>query len=281
MKSYSTMNVPSEGSAIEIDKDGALKVPDNPIIPFIEGDGIGKDISPAMRSVVDAAVQKAYGGQRKIHWFEIYAGEKALSVYGEREWLPAETLDAIREFKVAIKGPLATPVGGGIRSINVTLRRELDLYACVRPVHYFPGVPSPMQHPERLNVVIFRENTEDVYAGIEWPAGSPEARAIIEAINATPHEGTKITDTAATAIGIKTHKRNRLKAPHSASNPVCSCIGAPIGHLGPQRQYSEIYRGGLSNLGVRTRPDRIFPTDHAGIGGGSRSREGSHQRCHC
>jgi isocitrate dehydrogenase len=203
MKACSTLIVPAEGSAIEVDKGGALKVPDNPIIPFIEGDGIGKDISPAMRTVVDAAVQKAYGGKRKISWLEIYAGEKALSVYGEDAWLPAETLDAIRKFKVAIKGPLTTPVSGGIRSINVALRRELDLYACVRPVRYFPGVPSPMQHPERLDVVIFRENTEDVYAGIEWPAGSAEALAIIEAINATPHEGNKITDTAATAIGIK------------------------------------------------------------------------------
>jgi len=242
MKSHSTLNVPPEGSAIEIDEDGVLKVPDNPIVPFIEGDGIGKDISPAMRTVVDAAVQKAYGGQRKIHWFEIYAGEKALLVYGEHEWLPAETLDAIREFKVAIKGPLATPVGGGIRSINVALRRELDLYACVRPVRYFPGVPSPMQHPERLNVVIFRENTEDVYAGIEWPAGSPEARAIIEVINATPHEGTKITDTAATAIGIKPISETGSKRLIRRAIRYALALGLPsvtLVHKGNIQKYTE------------------------------------------
>ena len=203
MKTFSKLAAPAEGSAIEIDKSGALKVPDNPIIPFIEGDGIGKDISPVMRAVVDAAVQKAYGGKRSIHWFEIYAGEKALSVYGENEWLPEETLRAIREYKVAIKGPLTTPISGGIRSVNVALRMELDLYACVRPVRYFPGVPSPMKHPERLDVVIFRENTEDIYAGIEWRAGTPEAKKIIELVNHTPHEGKHIDDIDTTAIGIK------------------------------------------------------------------------------
>jgi isocitrate dehydrogenase len=203
MKTFSKLVAPAEGSAIEIDKSGALKVPDNPIIPFIEGDGIGKDISPVMRAVVDAAVQKAYGGKRSIHWFEIYAGEKALSVYGENEWLPEETLRAIREYKVAIKGPLTTPISGGIRSVNVALRMELDLYACVRPVRYFPGVPSPMKHPERLDVVIFRENTEDIYAGIEWRAGTPEAKKIIELVNRTPHEGKHIDDIDTTAIGIK------------------------------------------------------------------------------
>ena len=203
MKTFSKLVAPAEGSAIEIDKSGALKVPDNPIIPFIEGDGIGRDISPVMRAVVDAAVQKAYGGKRSIHWFEIYAGEKALSVYGENEWLPEETLRAIREYKVAIKGPLTTPISGGIRSVNVALRMELDLYACVRPVRYFPGVPSPMKHPERLDVVIFRENTEDIYAGIEWRAGTPEAKKIIELVNRTPHEGKHIDDIDTTAIGIK------------------------------------------------------------------------------
>lgn len=203
MKAFSKLAAPAEGRAIEIDKSGALKVPDNPIIPFIEGDGIGKDISPVMRAVVDAAVQKAYGGKRSIHWFEIYAGEKALSVYGENEWLPEETLRAIREYKVAIKGPLTTPISGGIRSVNVALRMELDLYACVRPVRYFPGVPSPMKHPERLDVVIFRENTEDIYAGIEWRAGTPEAKKIIELVNRTPHEGKHIDDIDTTAIGIK------------------------------------------------------------------------------
>lgn len=242
MKAFSKLTAPTEGSTIEIDKGGSLKVPDNPIIPFIEGDGIGKDISPVMRAVVDAAVQKAYGGKRKIHWFEIYAGEKALSVYGENEWLPAETLAAIREYKVAIKGPLATPVSGGIRSINVALRRELDLYACVRPVRYFPGVPSPMKHPERLNVVIFRENTEDVYAGIEWPAGSPEARAIIETINATPHEGRKIEDIAATAIGIKPISETGSKRLIRRAIRYALAMGLPsvtLVHKGNIQKYTE------------------------------------------
>lgn len=242
MKAFSKLAAPAEGRAIEIDEDGSLKVPDNPIIPFIEGDGIGKDISPAMRAVVDAAVQKVYASKRKIHWFEIYAGEKALSVYGKDEWLPADTLAAIREYKVAIKGPLATPVSGGIRSINVALRRELDLYACVRPVRYFPGVPSPMKHPERLNVVIFRENTEDVYAGIEWPAGSPEAHAIIEAINATPPEGKKIGDITGTAIGIKPISETGSKRLIRRAIRYAIALGLPsvtLVHKGNIQKYTE------------------------------------------
>src|SRR5690606_25576874 len=151
-------------------------VPDRPIIPFIEGDGTGPDIWRATRRVLDAAVEKAYDGQRRIEWMEIYAGEKAYRVTGE--WLPDETLDALRAFRVGIKGPLTTPVGGGIRSLNVTLRQVLDLYACIRPVRYIPGVPSPVREPEKVDVVIFRENTEDVYAGIEWPAGSVEAARV-------------------------------------------------------------------------------------------------------
>ncbi len=173
------IQIPTDGDKIRVNPDFSLEVPDAPIIPFIEGDGIGVDITPVMRQVVDAAVAKAYGGKRKIAWMEVYAGEKANRLYGEDVWLPQETIDAIAEFAVAIKGPLTTPVGGGIRSLNVTLRQVLDLYVCLRPVRYFQGVPSPVKHPERVDMVVFRENSEDVYAGIEWPAGSPEADKVI------------------------------------------------------------------------------------------------------
>jgi isocitrate dehydrogenase len=170
------------GDSIEI-KDNALIVPDNPIIPFIEGDGIGPDIWAAASTVFDAAVKKAYKGKREIRWFEIFAGEKANEKFGN--YLPDETFEAIRRFKVAIKGPLTTPVGGGFRSLNVTLRQQLDLYACVRPVRHFSGVPSPVKHPEKLNVTIFRENTEDVYAGIEWPSESPDAAKVMDFLRET------------------------------------------------------------------------------------------------
>ena len=154
--------------------------PNNPIIPFIEGDGIGIDITPVMIKVIDAAVDKAYGGAKKIHWMEVYAGEKSTRLYGPDEWLPKETFDALKEYSVSIKGPMTTPVGGGIRSLNVALRQELDLYQCVRPVQYFKGVPSPLKNPELTNMVIFRENTEDIYAGIEWSAQSDGAKKVIE-----------------------------------------------------------------------------------------------------
>ncbi|HFD15753.1 MAG TPA: NADP-dependent isocitrate dehydrogenase [Rhodospirillales bacterium] len=177
---YQHVRVPEHGEPVRVEDGGRLAVPDRPIVPFIEGDGIGVDITPVMRRVVDAAVAAAYGGERAIAWMEIYAGEKATRVYGPDVWLPEETLEAIREFKVAIKGPLTTPVGGGIRSLNVALRQELDLYVCLRPVRYFPGTPSPLRHPEKTDMVIFRENSEDIYAGIEWPARSPEARKVID-----------------------------------------------------------------------------------------------------
>ncbi|WP_457633385.1 NADP-dependent isocitrate dehydrogenase [Oceanithermus desulfurans] len=176
---YQHIKVPEWGEKITI-KNGKLQVPDQPIIAFIEGDGTGPDIWNASQPVLDAAVEKAYGGQRKIAWMEVFAGEKANEVYGEPIWLPQETLDAINEYLVAIKGPLTTPVGGGIRSINVALRQKLDLYACVRPVRYFEGVPSPVKHPELVNMIIYRENTEDIYAGIEWPAGSDDVKKILE-----------------------------------------------------------------------------------------------------
>ena len=176
---YEKLVPPSEGEKITV-KDGKLHVPDKPIIPFIEGDGTGPDIWRAAKMVFDAAVEKAYNGKRKVVWFEIYAGEKANKVYGREVWLPDDTLEAIKEHIIAIKGPLTTPVGGGIRSLNVTLRQVLDLYACVRPVKYYEGVPSPMKRPQDVDVVIFRENTEDVYAGIEWKMGSPEALKMID-----------------------------------------------------------------------------------------------------
>jgi len=176
MPKFKKLTVPSEGEAIRVAK-GKLQVPDRPIIPFIHGDGIGQDISPASQKVWDKAVEVAYGGQKRIVWMEIFAGEKAQKEYGE--WLPKDTLDAIKTFIVAIKGPLTTPIGGGFRSLNVTLRQVLNLYACVRPVKYIPGVPAPVKNPEAVDIIIFRENTEDVYAGFEWPKGSKEAKKLI------------------------------------------------------------------------------------------------------
>ena len=175
---YQKIVVPVDGNKITVNADLSLNVPNHPIIPFIEGDGIGVDITPVMKAVVDAAVQKAYGGKRSIEWMEVYCGEKADKIYGS--FMPEETLEALREFVVSIKGPLTTPVGGGMRSLNVALRQELDLYVCVRPVRWFEGVPSPVHHPELTDMVIFRENSEDIYAGIEWKAGSVEAKKIIK-----------------------------------------------------------------------------------------------------
>ena len=172
--------VPATGEKISVDAAGKLVVPNNPIIPFIEGDGIGVDVTPAMLKVVDAAVEKAYKGEKKISWMEIYTGEKSTKVYGDDVWLPAETLDAMREYHVGIKGPLTTPVGGGIRSLNVALRQKLDLYVCLRPVRYYEGTPSPVKQPELTDMVIFRENAEDIYAGIEWKADSAEAKKVID-----------------------------------------------------------------------------------------------------
>tara|TARA_Y100001970_G_scaffold84128_1_gene106229 strand:+ start:24240 stop:25499 length:1260 start_codon:yes stop_codon:yes gene_type:complete len=176
---FNHIQIPQDGSKVKIDSKGNLIVPDNPIIPYIEGDGIGADITPAMIHVVDNAVEKSYEGKKKINWMEIYCGEKSLEVYGKDNWLPPETLQAISEYLIAIKGPLTTPVGGGIRSLNVALRQELDLYVCQRPVRYFQGVPSPVVSPEKTDMVIFRENSEDIYAGIEWEADSKEAKKVI------------------------------------------------------------------------------------------------------
>jgi isocitrate dehydrogenase len=181
MASYNGVPVPAEGKAIAF-QSGQFVIPDNPIIPFIEGDGTGRDIWKASRRVFDAAVERVFGGKRRVVWYEVFAGEKAFRQFGE--WLPQGTLDAIREFHVAIKGPLTTPVGGGIRSLNVALRQLMNLYACWRPVKYIPGVPSPVRRPEQMNITIFRENTEDVYAGIEWREGTPQAKRLIEFVNA-------------------------------------------------------------------------------------------------
>ncbi|MEJ2763196.1 NADP-dependent isocitrate dehydrogenase [Photobacterium sp. MCCC 1A19761] len=194
--------VPVEGQKISVDAEGKLVVPNHPVIPYIEGDGIGVDVSPAMIKVVDAAVEKAYGGDRKIEWMEIYTGEKSTQVYGEDAWLPQETLDFIREYKVAIKGPLTTPVGGGIRSLNVALRQELDLYICARPVRYFDGVPSPLKQPELTDMVIYRENSEDIYAGVEFQAGTAEADKLIKFLQ-DEMGATKIRFPQQCGIGIK------------------------------------------------------------------------------
>ena len=179
MTAFQHIQVPAQGHKITVNADFSLNVPDDPIIPFIEGDGTGLDITPVMIKVVDAAVEKAYGGKRTIHWMEVYAGEKSTRVYGPDVWLPEETLAALKDYVVSIKGPLTTPVGGGIRSLNVALRQELDLYVCLRPVQYFKGVPSPVKEPEKVNMVIFRENSEDIYAGVEWEAKSAKAQKVI------------------------------------------------------------------------------------------------------
>src|SRR6476646_2246533 len=198
--SYNGVAVPVDGKKIGY-ADGKYSVPDNPIIPFIEGDGTGRDIWKASLRVFNAAVEKAYKGKRRVAWYEVFAGEKAKAKFDN--WLPDDTVDAIREFRVAIKGPLTTPVGGGIRSLNVALRQILDLYSCVRPVKYYKGVPSPVKHPERMNLVIFRENTEDVYAGIEWEQGTAEAAKLIEFLNKDMLKGGKKQVRLDSGVGIK------------------------------------------------------------------------------
>jgi isocitrate dehydrogenase len=199
---YQHITVPSDGQKIKVNADMSLNVPDQPIIPFIEGDGTGVDITPVMLKVVDAAVAKAYGGKRQIQWMEVYAGEKAARVYGPDIWLPEETVQALRDYAVSIKGPLTTPVGGGIRSLNVALRQALDLYVCLRPVQYFKGVPSPLKEPEKTNMVIFRENSEDIYAGIEFEAKSDQAKKLMDfLVREMGIQKIRFPDTS--AIGVK------------------------------------------------------------------------------
>ncbi|MCF7984254.1 MAG: NADP-dependent isocitrate dehydrogenase [Thiohalocapsa sp.] len=199
---YEHIEIPADGEKIGVNPDASLAVPARPIIPYIEGDGIGVDITPVMKDVLDAAVEKAYGGQRSIAWMEIYAGEKSTRVYGDDVWLPDETLEAVKDFVVSIKGPLTTPVGGGIRSLNVTLRQQLDLYVCLRPVRYFAGTPSPLKTPEHTDMVIFRENSEDIYAGIEWQAGTPEAQKVVRFLREEMGV-TKIRFPDTSGIGVK------------------------------------------------------------------------------
>ena len=245
--SYNSQPVPRDGEAIEY-SGGKFRIPDRPIIPYIEGDGTGRDIWKASQRVFDAAVEHAYGGKRRVAWFEVFAGEKAYNKF--QEWLPQETVDAARDFRISIKGPLTTPVGGGIRSLNVALRQILDLYACVRPVRYFPGVPSPVLHPERMNLVIYRENTEDVYIGIEWKSGTPEVKKLIEFLNKEMLGGGPKQIRTDSAIGIKPI------SPFGTKRLVRRAIQYAIeskrtrGDPDAQGQHPEIHRGRASAIGA-------------------------------
>jgi isocitrate dehydrogenase len=236
MSNYSKIIVPKEGEKIRIGAQNKLEVPDRPIIPFIEGDGTGPDIWKASRYLLDEAVRKVYGGKRQIAWMEVYAGEKSLKVYGEGEWLPDETLAAFKEFLVGIKGPLTTPVGKGIRSLNVALRQILDLYVCLRPVRWFTGVPSPVKHPEKVDMVIFRENTEDIYAGIEYASGTPEAQKVLDFMaKEFPKEFAKIRFGTAKASEEWQKLLETIGAPARPA-PVQVGIGfKPISYLGTER----------------------------------------------
>ncbi len=204
---FEKITIPSDGDKITVNADNSLNVPARPVIPFIEGDGIGVDVTPAMRTVVDAAVAKAYGGEKSIAWMEVFAGEKANNLYGGDAWMPEETLEAVKDYVVSIKGPLTTPVGGGIRSLNVALRQELDLYVCLRPVRYYEGTPSPLKQPELTNMVIFRENSEDIYAGIEYAEGTPEVKKLIAFLQ-DEMGATKIRFPETSGIGIKPVSRD-------------------------------------------------------------------------
>lgn len=242
------IKIPATGEKITTNADYSLNVPNNPIIPYIEGDGIGADISPVMLKVIDAAVEKAYGGERKISWMEVYAGEKATQVYGEDVWLPDETIDAVKEYVVSIKGPLTTPVGGGIRSLNVKLRQDLDLYLCLRPIRYYTGVPSPLKEPEKTNMVIFRENSEDIYAGIEWAAGTPEVKKVIDfLINEMGVSKIRFPETS--GIGVKpvsedgTKRLVRKAVQYAIDN---NCPSVTLVHKGNIMKFTE---GAFKNWG--------------------------------
>jgi isocitrate dehydrogenase len=238
---YQHVKVPAGGAKITVNADYSINVPNNPIIPFIEGDGTGLDITPVMIKVVDAAVKKAYTGAKQIHWMEVYAGEKSTKVYGPDVWLPKETLDIVKDYVVSVKGPLTTPVGGGIRSLNVALRQELDLYVCLRPVQYFKGVPSPVKEPEKTNMVIFRENSEDIYAGIEYAEGTPEVKKLIEfLIKEMGVKKIRFPDTS--GIGIKpvsregTERLVRKAIQYTIDNDKKNCT---IVHKGNIMKYTE------------------------------------------
>jgi len=280
MPAYEKLIPPATGEKISR-KGTTLTVPDHPVIPFIEGDGTGPDIWHASRIVFDAAVARAYGARRKVVWFEVFAGEKANQVYGPNTWLHDDTLEAIREYIVAIKGPLTTPVGGGIRSINVTLRQLLDLYVCLRPVHYFAGVPSPVRHPELIDMVIFRENTEDIYAGIEWKAGTPEAAKVIRFLREemgseeNPVPGHLLDRHQAGLAG-------RDRAARACSNPVRARQQAAIGDAGAQRKHHEVHGRGVPGLGLRTCEARVLRYRRllGRVRGECPGGEGAHQGCH-
>ena len=260
----SKIKVPENGSKISLGADGKLQVPDNPIIGYIEGDGIGVDISPVMIKVVDAAVAKAYGGAKSIAWAEIFAGEKSVRVYGEDQWLPTETLDFIREYIVAIKGPLTTPVGGGFRSLNVAIRQELDLYVCLRPVRWFSGVPSPVREPEKVDMVIFRENSEDIYAGIEYKAGSDEAIRLRNFL-LNEMKVSKLPKDALTGLGIKpiseegTKRLVRAALDYTIANKLPSLT---LVHKGNIMKYTE---GAFKDWGYQLARDEYGASE---IGGG-------------
>ena len=204
---YQNIKIPKTGSKITLNDDGSLNVPNDPIIPYIEGDGIGIDITPAMLNVVDSAVAKSYGGEKKISWMEVYCGEKSTEVYGDDVWLPDETIEALKEYVVSIKGPLTTPVGGGIRSLNVSLRQILDLYVCLRPIRYFSGVPSPVKNPSHVDMVIFRENSEDIYAGVEFEGGSDESNRLVKVLQ-EQFDVNKIRFTEDVGLGVKPISKN-------------------------------------------------------------------------
>jgi len=262
--SYQHIKVPTEGHAITANEDFSLEVPDNPIIPYIEGDGIGSDISPVMINVVDAAVENAYQGKKKISWMEIYAGEKATRVYGEDAWLPEESLAAMKDFIVSIKGPLTTPIGGGIRSLNVSIRQQLDLYACVRPVRYFPGIETPLKRPQDTKMVIYRENTEDIYAGIEWEAGTDEVKKVIKFL--TEEMGiTGIRFPETSSIGVKpvssegTKRLVRKAFQYAVDN---DCRSVALIHKGNIMKFTE---GGFRNWGYELAKE-IYGAEE--IGGG-------------
>ncbi len=236
MPNDSHIQVPTGGERVGLAQDGSLQVPDAPILPFIEGDGTGPDIWAAARHVFDETVRKVYGGKRRVAWMEVYAGEKSTKVYGEGQWLPEETLEAFREYRVGIKGPLTTPVGKGIRSLNVALRQSLDLYVCLRPVRWFQGVPSPVKHPEKVDMVIFRENTEDIYAGIEWPAGSPEAGKILAFLHKEfPKEFSKIRFGTEAAATVWQQKLESVGGPRRTVGIEVGVGIKPISQLGTER----------------------------------------------
>jgi hypothetical protein len=280
----SHIQTPQAGAKITVNADFSLNVPDRPIIPFIEGDGTGVDITPVMREVLDAAVEKAYGGKRGIEWMEVYAGEKATRVYGADAWLPDETVAAVRDHVVSIKGPLTTPTSGGIRSLNVALRQMLDLYVCLRPVRYFDGVPSPVKAPEKVDMVIFRENTEDIYAGVEWEAGSAEVRKVIEFLQ-NEMGVKKIRFPESSAIGIKpvsvdgSERLIRRAIQYAIDNRRKSVT---LVHKGNIMKFTE---GGfkkwgyeLADSGVRRHPHRPGPLDEATGSPGGHRHQGRHRR---